>query len=354
MDLFYQKARILAQETMKKSQQMAKEAAKASQDFALETAKRSQEIAFGTAKLSQELAAETAKKSQEIALQTAKRSKELAAEATKKADEFKAFAGQLAPMSPSTTFLNFTDAKPSVNELELEEYGITEELREFVKGLTMQTFIDFPLDDTDMSKIAEKQTAGLGNSAQDLTDWQERHAILVLSTVKEISNFRYLLCPRRMQESRFWKIYFVLVHGHVAPYEMKTAKYSGVEQSTKEEAATSGTTTSDPVVKDIVNSIEQGMLQSTKEEAVTSATTTSDPVVEEGTVNTPSEQGISGLEEGRRVEKPSSVDQDLDAYLMEVLGSSDDDGPDVANGDGSDVDFEELVNMEADDEEVKV
>jgi hypothetical protein len=121
MDLFVQKARIFAQETAKKSQEIAKEAAKLSQELALETAKRSREI-----------------------------SHDFVAEATKKADQIKTLASELSPgmgiVVRGGGGTSDTPLQPS--EKELEEYGITPELREFVKGLTIRTFRDFPLEDS--------------------------------------------------------------------------------------------------------------------------------------------------------------------------------------------------------------
>ncbi|KAL4274124.1 hypothetical protein GQ457_13G000850 [Hibiscus cannabinus] len=54
------------------------------------------------------------------------------------------------------------------------------------------------------------------NVRKDLSDWQERHAVLVLSKVKELSQLRFKLCPRH-----FWRIYFMLVKSHVAEESTK-------------------------------------------------------------------------------------------------------------------------------------
>ncbi|KAI3463841.1 hypothetical protein Pfo_020504 [Paulownia fortunei] len=141
-------------------------------------------------------------------------SKEFAAEALKRADQITA---QIPPASVVLT--NLVDsAQKVVNEpADLEKFGITDELREFVKGVTTNTFRDFPLEDD--SEVSDIPT--VSNVRQDLTEWQERHAKLVLSTVKEISKLRYQLCPRVMKERKFWRIYFILVNSHVAPYEKR-------------------------------------------------------------------------------------------------------------------------------------
>ncbi|XP_014509044.1 uncharacterized protein LOC106768410 [Vigna radiata var. radiata] len=147
--------------------------------FAEEAAKRSNDLSLGASKLS------------DIITET---TKEIAAQASKHLTQ------------PSLT-----------NDVDLHRFGITEELREFVKGITITTFEHFPLeDDTEFSDVP-----AISNVRQDLTDWQEKHAGLVLSTVKEISRLRYELCPRVMKERKFWRIYFILVNNHTAPYENK-------------------------------------------------------------------------------------------------------------------------------------
>jgi hypothetical protein len=155
MDLFVQKARIFAQETAKKSQEIAIEAAKLSQELALETAKRSREI-----------------------------SHDFVVEATKKADQIKTLASELSPGMGIVVRGGggTSDAPLQPSEKELEEYGITPELREFVKGLTIRTFRDFPLEDSNWKKT-EKAAVNVPQVRQDLTEWQERHAVLVLMTV---------------------------------------------------------------------------------------------------------------------------------------------------------------------------
>jgi hypothetical protein len=66
------------------------------------------------------------------------------------------------------------------------------------------------------SEVSDLETSA-SNVRKDLSEWQERHATLVLGSVKQISKLRYELCPRVMKERRFWRIYFTLVSTHVAP-----------------------------------------------------------------------------------------------------------------------------------------
>ncbi|CAI9754109.1 unnamed protein product [Fraxinus pennsylvanica] len=195
--------------------------------FAEEAAKRSQELTQGigstnfsdvvteASKRSKELAAEVSIKSKEIAVEASKKSKEIAAEASKKSKEIAdQIKFQIPPVAVSA-LTNLVESTQKGNEVDLEKYGVTDELRQFVKGITLQTFQDFPLeDDSEMSDIPT-----VSNIRQDLTEWQATHAKFMLSTVKEISKLRYELCPRVMKERKFWRIYFVLVNSHVTPYE---------------------------------------------------------------------------------------------------------------------------------------
>ncbi|KAH9301175.1 hypothetical protein KI387_012758, partial [Taxus chinensis] len=205
MDLWIQKARDFAQEASKKSQELAKEAAKISQEFAAETAKKSKEIAV-----------EATKKADQIKIEASKKADQIKTEASK----FKplTFAGEIInPASPKKSSGNSSPSPPE----DLEKYGVTDELREFVRELTLDTFKEFPLDNSVLERNHLQEASPSSNIRQDLTQWQERHAVIVLSIVPEISHFRYVLCPRHMKESKFWKIYFMLVKSHVAPYEMR-------------------------------------------------------------------------------------------------------------------------------------
>ncbi|XP_004508650.1 uncharacterized protein [Cicer arietinum] len=237
--------------------------------FAEEAAKRSQDLSLGAHKFS-EIIAET--------------TKEIAGQASKHFSE--------------------PDVDLDLN-LNLESFGITDELREFVKGITVTTFRDFPLqDDTELSDVP-----AVSNIRQDLTDWQEKHANLVLSTVEEISKLRYELCPRVMKERKFWRIYFIIVNKHIAPYEnryMEDAKLKSSEQ-----------------FKDY---------------------TMMEPLEIELTSN----QKVKEVKKETKASN-SSPQQDLDIFLLGDTGDSDDD-PDDGDG-GFDDDLDKLVESSDDDKE---
>ncbi|MCD7446937.1 hypothetical protein HAX54_019748, partial [Datura stramonium] len=288
---FWQKARSFAEEAAKRTQEFTKEAANRSQDLTIGSSKLS-DVVLEASKRSKEFAAEASKRSKEIAVEASKRSKEIAVEASKRADQIKvdAFkrAEQIKFQIPSAALSHIVDssaapqtASSAPTPADLEKFGVTDDLREFVKGITINTFQDFPLEDD--SVISDIPT--VSNVRQDLTEFQEKHAKFVLSSVKEISKLRYELCPRIMRERKFWRIYFILVNSHVAPYEKKYM----------EEAE--------------IKSVEKAQVESKGE--VSLAGTTSKPVVE-------------ATAQKNKKATSSTSDQDLDVFL---LGEDSDDGP---------------------------
>ncbi|CAA2968936.1 Hypothetical predicted protein [Olea europaea subsp. europaea] len=200
---FWQRARSFAEEAAKRSQELTQGIGSTNlSDVVTEASKRSKELAVEVSNKSKEIAVEASKKSKEIAAEASKKSKEIA-------DQIKF---QIPPVAVSA-LTNLVESAQKGNEVDLEKYGVTDELRQFVKGITMNTFQDFPLeDDSEMSDIP-----AISNIRQDLTEWQATHAKIMLSTVKEISKLRYELCPRVMKERKFWRIYFILVNSHVTP-----------------------------------------------------------------------------------------------------------------------------------------
>ncbi|CAK9142471.1 unnamed protein product [Ilex paraguariensis] len=178
--------------------------------LAEEAARRSETLTISSAKIA------------DIVSETAKKSKEFAVEASKKADEFKTVAlrqadQHLKSVADQIPSISLGDNSNSPSESELETFGITDDLRQFARGFSVTTFESFSIQDdsptTDVPTVL--------NVRQDLTEWQQKHAVLVLTTVKEISRLRYELCPRHMKDRIFWRIYFTLVSSHVALYEKK-------------------------------------------------------------------------------------------------------------------------------------
>ncbi|KAF8402088.1 hypothetical protein HHK36_013040 [Tetracentron sinense] len=121
--------------------------------------------------------------------------------------------------SPTTTIPHLDNGKE-----EEEQLGLTEQLRDFLKSFTLETFKNFPLLDDQATTTADESPTTSTNVRKDLSEWQEQHATLVLSKVKEISQLRFVLCPRHLKERQFWRIYFMLVKSYVSPYEMRAIR----------------------------------------------------------------------------------------------------------------------------------
>nr|CAD1839154.1 unnamed protein product [Ananas comosus var. bracteatus] len=124
------------------------------------------------------------------------------------------------------------------DEEEEAEFGVTDQLLEFVKTFTVDTFKSFPLHDP----AASEPLDGSSHVRKDLTDWQQRHALLLLSKAKEIAKLRYVLCPRHLKDNEFWRIYFLLVKSYVAPYEINAIKKAKIKMMEMENGRTKKTT----------------------------------------------------------------------------------------------------------------
>lgn len=85
---------------------------------------------------------------------------------------------------------------------ELEAYGITDGFTEYIRSLNYSTFRDFPSDQV-------VQAPGTLNA------WQVRHSTLVVSNIKEVDELRFVLCPRYMDDDRFWSVYYTLARKHL-------------------------------------------------------------------------------------------------------------------------------------------
>lgn len=111
--------------------------------FAEEAAKQSQELTQGIATVNlSDVVSEASKRSKELAAEASKKSLELANEAMKRADQIKS---QLPP-SAVVALTNLVDSSEKGNEADLEKFGVTDDLREFAKGITISTFQEFPLE----------------------------------------------------------------------------------------------------------------------------------------------------------------------------------------------------------------
>ncbi|KDP31406.1 hypothetical protein JCGZ_11782 [Jatropha curcas] len=279
--------------------------------FAEETAKKSQTLTSSN-KIA-DLVAETAKKSKELALEASKKADELKTAALKQADQIqiKSISDIIPPQLSSLSIVNSSSSSSGSADSDTEElrkFGVTDDLRDFVKGLTSSTFQNFPIQDE--AEVSDVPTTA-SNVRKDLNEWQERHATLVLTNVKQISKLRYELCPRVMKERRFWRIYFTLVSTHVAPYEKQ-------------------------YMEEIKRKAEEQIKDDKLKQSATSGDNSTSEVIEKNLKS--------------RTSTASSAEQDLDSFLLGDLEDSDG-GPDDADGDGSfDDDFDKIGNSDIEDE----
>ncbi|KAL6844426.1 hypothetical protein ACP4OV_026099 [Aristida adscensionis] len=103
-------------------------------------------------------------------------------------------------------------SKPAAAAEEDEELGVTPQLLDFLRTLSPDAF----------KSAALQLQGGSGEAAAgELSGWQERHAVLVLSKAKELAKIRYDLCPRHMKDKQFWRIYFLLAKSYISPYELR-------------------------------------------------------------------------------------------------------------------------------------
>lgn len=102
-------------------------------------------------------------------------------------------------------------------------YGVTDQLLDFIKSFSIDTFRNFSFPNEDDGDTPE-------NVRRDLSDWQQRHALLVLSKLKELSQLRFKLCPRFLKDHQFWTIYFALVKDFVAKYELRAIQLDKLKQ----------------------------------------------------------------------------------------------------------------------------
>lgn len=293
---------------------------KRAKSFAEEAAKKSQSISSSSASARiADLVSETTKKSKELAAEASKKAEEIKTAALRQADQIKSFSDSIsipsqfsaiaAAAATATSTATATTSSSAPQEEDFEKFGVTDDLRSFVKGLTSTTFQHFPLD-SDESESSVLPTSG-SNVRKDLNEFQEKHATLVLTTVKEISRLRYELCPRAMKERRFWKIYFTLVNTHVAPYENKYMEEVQLREAAKQNEDSNREQTA----------------------AVTGGTGKAES---------------TGKSVKSKSSNSSSTEQDIDTFLLGDLEDSDE-APD--DGEGSfDDDFDKIGNSDVEDE----
>ncbi|KNA14263.1 hypothetical protein SOVF_109090 [Spinacia oleracea] len=148
------------------------------------------------------------------------------------------FRRTLSRSSSSNDNENTQKLETSINSNRDEEfYGVTRQLIEFIKSFNLDTFKNF--------SIPEEENGGTQTTSSgvrvDLSEWQQQHATIILSKVKELSQLRYMLCPRHMKERQFWRIYFSLVKSYVTEYELQAIRLDKLRKIATENEKVSDT-----------------------------------------------------------------------------------------------------------------
>ncbi|PNY10410.1 hypothetical protein L195_g006987 [Trifolium pratense] len=354
---------------------------KRAKSFAEEAAKKSQSIttSSATSRIA-DLVSETTKKSKELAAEASKKAEEIKTAAIRQADQIKSFSDNIsippqfsaiaAAATAATTTATSTALPSAPQEEDLERFGVTDDLRSFVQGLTSTTFKHFPVNSDESESEGSDVPTSASNVRKDLNEFQEKHATLVLTTVKdiascsgssdvaiaviEISRLRYELCPRAMKERHFWKIYFTLVNTHVAPYLMER-KFHIVMAL---QCSTTG-----PMIHVLVDDgwplldgmevkvfvVAKGYENQYMEKLREAAKKSEDPKLEQTDVSGGSGKAeVTGKIVKSKSSNSSSTEQDLDTFLLGDLEDSDE-APD--DGEGSfDDDFDKIGNSDVEDE----
>lgn len=204
------------------AQQQASEAAAKAKALAQEVSDKGQVLAQQAGSNAKALAQQVNGSAHELAQQVTIKTKQMAEQAKTTAKNFSAEDAKEALHKLGTSLGQKTVRHGEPSTKELEAYGIDDDFLVFLRGLTYSTFRDF-------SGLPEADDVGFvdnGHGVMRLNPWQEQHANLVLRTVKELQDLRYVLCPRRMEEERFWKIYFALAYRNL-PEGCITGKLPG-------------------------------------------------------------------------------------------------------------------------------
>ncbi|CAM0947890.1 unnamed protein product [Alopecurus aequalis] len=117
-------------------------------------------------------------------------------------------------------------SKPATTEgqEEAEELGVTPQLLDFLRTLSADAFKSSALQLHQGGSVEAAAAAG------ELSEWQQRHAVVVLGRAKELAKIRYDLCPRHMKDKQFWTVYFMLARSYILPFELRAIQKEKVRR----------------------------------------------------------------------------------------------------------------------------
>ncbi|KQJ85125.1 uncharacterized protein LOC100825882 [Brachypodium distachyon] len=131
-------------------------------------------------------------------------------------------SGTGAAAGPSKPPAAAGKGKEKEEEEEAEAHGVTPQLLDFLRTLSPDAFKS--------SALQLQGASAEAAAAAELTDWQQRHAVLVLAKAKELAKIRYDLCPRHMKDKQFWRVYFLLAKSYILPYELRAIQKEKVRR----------------------------------------------------------------------------------------------------------------------------
>ncbi|KAL6757124.1 hypothetical protein V8C86DRAFT_3135860 [Haematococcus lacustris] len=220
-----------------------------------------------------ELAAQATIQARHLAEQASVQAKVLAERA---AEEANARLNSLVPGTVAGT-PQASAADPS----ELQRYAVTDKLLELVSSMTYSLFSDTNMDELGASLPLGAAAVQPGGEVR-LLAWQERHALLVLTSSPQLQHLRYALCPKRMSDVQFWQVYFSLV-GHLLPPEAfglaplpgslgaQAAAAEAHAQPTTDPSSTATTAATTAGVADLLGSLAKAAHQAQAQLASTAA-----------------------------------------------------------------------------------
>jgi hypothetical protein len=238
-----------------------------------------------------------------------------------------------------------------------EAHGVDDHLREFLAGLTPETFAEYPRDAL--------------HAEWEMTPWRETHARLVLDRVPAVGQLRYAIVPRRLDDEQFWRVYFALCAPRLAKHEAAHAAEELRRRRIAEEEAAAA-------ADDDAVEIEMTATGDTRRADIDAGADTGDVAVPLSVGPAEAAAALAAEYAGLRVDDDDDDDDDdavpgggveragsrgggsetgvdLEAYLRDMLeGGSSDEESEGEGKEGVEVDLSALLAEHTDDDDDEV